>query len=289
MRRLSGLAKGFAAGVFFFATVFLVNAAQILSLLLWPFSKSAYHKANRMIPDTWLSVAVWWAEKICGVSFVVSGDELMPDENAVIIGNHQSFADAVALFALAHRHGRLGDLSYFAKDSIKYWPGLGWGLRFVNCIFVKRNWNADRRRLHKTFSKITDGDLPFWFINFVEGTRMTPEKLTNAGEYAKKCSMRVPRHVLIPRTKGFTTTIEALKDQIGAVYDMNIGYEHSLPSLWQVMKGLVSRIHIHVRRFPIEELPLDENELSDWLKDRFVEKDLLLDEFYKEGRFSDRR
>jgi lysocardiolipin and lysophospholipid acyltransferase len=283
--RVVAWAKGLLVAAIFLPTVFLVNAAQFLSCIIQPFSKKAFRKANRLIPDVWLSTAVWWAKHICGTRFVITGNDLSPGENAVLIGNHQSFADAMALFALAHRHGRLGDLSYFSKDSIKYWPGIGCALRFVNCIFVKRNWDTDRQRLKNIFSKITENDLPFWFINFVEGTRLSPENLIQAKTYAEKNDMRAPENLLIPRTKGFTATIEGLRGNIDAVYDMSIGYERGLPSLWQLMMGLVKRIHIHIRRFPLDELPVDAGELSDWLKERFIEKDKLLDSFYRQGKF----
>ncbi len=279
--------KGSLAAAFFFHTVFIVNAVQFISLVFLPFSKNAFFKANQKIPAIWLSVAVWWAKNICGVQFIMTGDELKTDENAVIIVNHQSFADAVALFALVHKYGRLGDLSYFAKDSIKFWPGIGWGLRFVNCIFLKRNWDIDRARLDDTFSKITRNNLPFWFINFVEGTRLTPEKLERSRAYARRRGIFSPRHVLIPRTRGFTAAVEALRDRTGAVYDVAIGYEQSAPSLWRLMKGLVDRVHIHVHRFPLDELPKDAGGLSVWLIERFEDKDRLLDRFYSDGRFSD--
>jgi len=139
--------------------------------------------------------------------------------------------------------------------------------------------------LKKTFSKITENDLPFWFINFVEGMRLTPEKLIQAKIYAENNDMPAPENVFIPRTKGFTATIEGLHANIDAVYDMSIAYERGLPSLWQLMMGLVKRIHIHVRRFPLDELPVDAGELSDWLKERFLEKDKLLDSFYRQRKF----
>lgn len=42
---------------------------------------------------------------------------------------------------------------------------------------------------------------PFWLALFVEGTRFTQTKLAAAQEYAASVGMRVPRNVLIPRTK----------------------------------------------------------------------------------------
>ena len=79
---------------------------------------------------------------------VISGDELPQTENAVVIANHQSMTDVQALFLLARKAGRLGDLKWFVKNSLKYVPGIGWGMVFLDCLFVKRDWTADRRRIH---------------------------------------------------------------------------------------------------------------------------------------------
>jgi len=43
--------------------------------------------------------------------------------------------------------------------------------------------------------------------------------------------------------------------------------------------------HLHVRRFPVGDLPAGDEELARWLYLRFQEKDRLLDHFYRHGRF----
>jgi len=39
-------------------------------------------------------------------------------------------------------------------------------------------------------------------------------------------------------------------------------------------------LHVHIRRFPIAQLPDEATLLRDWLNQRFVEKDRLMDAFY---------
>jgi lysocardiolipin and lysophospholipid acyltransferase len=56
--------------------------------------------------------------------------------------------------------------------------------------------------------------------------------------------------------------------------------------LWQYIKGVCTEAHLHVRRYPIEEMPHSLDELSQWLLARFAEKDELLDRFYATGRFA---
>jgi len=45
-------------------------------------------------------------------------------------------------------------------------------------------------------------------------------------------------------------------------------------------------VNMHWRRFPVAEIPLeDHKEFDEWLRARWTEKDQLLDEYYKTGRF----
>jgi hypothetical protein len=95
----------------------------------------------------------------------------------------------------------------------------------------------------------------------------------------------VPRHTLVPRSKGFSASVEGLRSHITAVYDLTIAYEEAVPSLWQYIKGLVKRIHVHVRRFSVEELPHTGDDLRLWLLARWDEKNDLLDHYYANGSF----
>ena len=60
-------------------------------------------------------------------------------------------ADITFLMDFAYRKGRLGDMKWMVKDIIKYVPGVGWGMLFLDCIFVKRDWTTDKESIRKTF------------------------------------------------------------------------------------------------------------------------------------------
>ncbi len=93
------------------------------------------------------------------------------------------------------------------------------------------------------------------------------------------------RHVLYPRTKGFVATVQTLRGHITAVYDVTIGYVGGVPSMWQWTRGNVPRVHIHVRRFPVDRLPAGDTALAEWLVAGFRAKDALLDALYRDGTF----
>jgi 1-acyl-sn-glycerol-3-phosphate acyltransferase len=280
-RNLRALPVTFAG----FSTLIAFNAAQTASLLVKPFSSRAFRRFNRWCADTWWGWCVTAAERFNRVKIVVSGEDLPADENAIVVSNHQQMPDITTLMALAKSKGRLGDLKFFVKHALKWTPGLGWGLQFLNCPFLKRDWTADRHKIEATFETLVRERIPMWLVSFVEGTRATEAKIRASAEWAVERGLEATRHVQIPRTKGFAASIEGLGDHLHAVYDVTIGYVEGVPTLWQYITGQVRQIHIHVRRFPVDELPRLETELKQWLLDRFYEKDELLDVFYREGAF----
>jgi lysophosphatidic acid acyltransferase/lysophosphatidylinositol acyltransferase len=60
--------------------------------------------------------------------------------------------------------------------------------------------------LQTGFQRLEGFPRVLWVALFVEGTRFTKAKLTGAQEFARSHGMRVPRHVLVPRTKASLTT-----------------------------------------------------------------------------------
>ena len=88
---------------------------------------------------------------------------------------------------------------------------------------------------------------------------------------------------MLPRKKGFTATIEGntnipkkpdlkrmigLHDSVDAVYDLTIAYQDGntyRPPLSDVVLRKGVKVHLHVRRFPIKDVPTNEADLDQWL------------------------
>ncbi len=277
--------KAVALLVIGFATLLPVNLVQLTSLVLLPFSRRAFRSVNRWCANTWWGLCVTAADTVYKVQVIFSGDDVPKRENALIVVNHQQMPDIPAIMKFCKTKDRLGDMKYFVKKQLKWVPGMGWGMQFLDCLFIDRDWTADRNTIRATFARLVDGNVPVHLVSFVEGTRLTLPKLAVARDYARSNGLRLPIHTLIPRTKGFAASVEGLRSHIDAVYDFTIGYETAVPSLWQFLKGLVRRIHVHVRRFPIDDLPDSADGLRQWLLDRWEEKDELLENFYTTGAF----
>ena len=284
-RRVVALLAGIPIAVILFCFLLAINVLQMSSVLLLPLSRRTFRRVNRWCADTWWGSCVSVVQRVWGYRIVVTGDPVPMREDAVVVANHQQMPDITLLMHFARTKERLGDLKFFVKHNIKYVPGVGWGMVFLDCLFVRRSWSNDRASIEATFSRVVNDRVPIWLVSFVEGTRIRPHKLAAAQAFAAERGQPEPQHVLIPRTKGFAATVIGLRGHVGAIYDVTIGYVGGVPTLWQYIKGYVPVGHLHVRRFPIAEVPEDPDELSDWLLQRFVDKDALLTGFYENGHF----
>jgi 1-acyl-sn-glycerol-3-phosphate acyltransferase len=284
-RKVEALAKVIPASAFLFPSLIAFNGIQMATVAIRPFSRKAFHGFARWGADTWWGWCVTLAERLHGTHIVVSGDDVPPEESALVVVNHQQMADITFLMAYARSKRRLGEMRWFVKDPLKWVPGVGWGLYLLGSVFVRRNWADDRAGIERTFARIRRDRIPIWLLLFAEGTRITPPKLEKSRKIARDKGLPEPEHVLLPRPRGFVGSIIGLRDHLDAVYDVTIGYADGVPTLWQFMQGFVTRAHLHVRRYPTASLPESEEDLSRWIFDRYREKDQLLARFYRTGSF----
>jgi 1-acyl-sn-glycerol-3-phosphate acyltransferase len=287
LTRLRNLAKAVPVTGWLFGTLLGANSLQTASLLTLPFSRGLFRKINRELADGWWGHCVSVAQRPNSAELSLYGDEVPVEENAIVVVNHQQMPDITWLMDLAKQKGRLGDMKWFVKDEIKWVPGVGWGMVFLDCLFVKRDWAEDERSIAATFERILQDDVPLWLVLFPEGTRITPEKLESSDAFAERAGIEPTEHVLLPRTNGFVASVQGLRGHVKAVYDLTLGYEAGVPTLWQFIKGVNRRAHLHVRRVPIDELPEEPEALGSWLQQAFIAKDRRLARFYETGSFED--
>ncbi|RUP51307.1 acyltransferase-domain-containing protein [Jimgerdemannia flammicorona] len=219
-----------------------------------------------------------------------SGDEIPEEESAIVMANHRSWTDFYMIHSVAIRKKMLSNCKYFVKDSLKFLPFFGWGMWLMGMIFVKRNWVKDQAKINQMFATINEFKSPVWIISFVEGTRFTPQKLVDSQLFSQERGLPVMKNLLVPRTKGFVACVQKLRNShVHYVYDLTIAYNHRLeglrgfgipPDMLRVHAGRLSPeydFHIHVRRYPIAELPEEDEALAEWVHDRYVEKDRILE------------
>jgi 1-acyl-sn-glycerol-3-phosphate acyltransferase len=203
----------------------------------------------------------------------------------LVVSNHRSWVDILVLQAVFNR--RIPFLKFFLKQQLIWVPFLGlawWALDFP---FMRRYTSAhlakhpeDRgkdlaatRRACEKFRLI-----PTSVMNFVEGTRFTPQK---------HAAMKSPyRHLLPPRAGGVSFVLSAMGGMLHAKLDVTIAYTTGTPSLWDLCCGRVGTVIVDVRRRPIEQWlsagdymndPAFRERFQAWLGEVWAEKDALLD------------
>lgn len=67
---------------------------------------------------------------------------------------------------------------------------------------------------------------------------------------------------------------------------MTIAYKNRCPSFMDNVFGVdPSEVHMHIRRIPLQKIPLPGDEATTWLMDAFAVKDRLLTDFIIDGHF----
>ncbi|KAF2753221.1 hypothetical protein EJ05DRAFT_515053 [Pseudovirgaria hyperparasitica] len=217
-------------------------------------------------------------------------------ESAIVVANHVSWTDFYLIQDLAQRAGMLSRCRWFAKKSLRWVPFLGWGLWAMGMPLVSRKWTSDRRELNKVFDGIVQRKWPVWLISYSEGTRFTRRKHASTLSFCESRNLPIPKHTLWPRTRGFVSTVQALRktSHVRAVYDMTLAYSSqgsfmTAPSFWATIaaplngiRGDLSRaghrFFVRLDRFDLDDLPESDEELGLWLESRWLAKDRKLQE-----------
>ncbi|XP_076881291.1 1-acyl-sn-glycerol-3-phosphate acyltransferase 2-like [Bidens hawaiensis] len=281
-------------GVLFFLSGLIVNLIQaIIFVTIRPFSKSLFRRINRIVAELlWLElvwIVDWWA----GVKVNLYTDpetlRMMGKEHALVIANHKSDIDWLIGWVFAQRSGCLGSTLAVMKKSSKFLPVIGWSMWFSEYLFLERSWAKDESTLKSGLRRLKDYPQPFWLALFVEGTRFTKAKLLAAQEYASSMGLPVPRNVLIPRTKGFVTSVSEMRSFAPAIIDMTVAIpkDSTPPTMLRLFKGQSSAIDVRVKRHLMKDLPETDEGVAQWCKDIFVAKDDLLDKHKELNVFPD--
>lgn len=283
-------------GIIFILSGLIVNLIQaVLFILVRPVSKSLHRRINKIVAELlWLELIVlvdWWANLKIEVYADDETFELLGKEHALVISNHNSDLDWLVGWILAQRSGCLGSALAVMKKEAKVLPIIGWSMWFSDYVFLERSWGKDERILQSGFERLADFPMPFWLALFVEGTRFTQAKLLAAQEFAASRGIPVPRNVLIPRAKGFVSAVTQLRSFVPAIYDATVAVANSqpAPTFLRIFRGQSSVIKVLLERHSMQELPETADGIAQWCKDAFVTKDAVLEKYFSNDIFSDKK
>lgn len=234
------------------------------------------------IGEVWVSLNSLFFATANSTTWDVRGlDDLSRDQWYLVIANHQTWVDIVAMQTVFNR--RIPFLKFFIKQELIWFPFLGLAWWAMDMPFMKRYSKSylaahpekkgkDLEATRRACEKFRDA--PTTVINFVEGTRFTEEKREKRGS--------AYRHLLTPRAGGIALALSSMGDMFDAILDVTLVYPGAAPNFWAMMCGEFEHVIIDVKRRPIESWLVSGDYENDrehrrrfhrWLSDSWEEKD----------------
>lgn len=281
----------FALNTLFWSVPLFAVALVKLLLPIPPLRRRLSELLTRLA-EGWIAVDSWMMAAIQRTPWRVTGlDGLRRDASYLICCNHNSWVDIPILQRVFYR--RVPFLRFFLKQELIWVPVLGlawWALDFPFMRRYSREYLerhpekrgvdvATTRRACEKFRRS-----PTAILNFLEGTRFTPEKRARqASPYA---------HLLRPKAGGMANAIGAMGDRFTAILDVTIIYPDGPVELWGLLSGRLGRVVVHVEQRPIPPEWLGADYVADpdfraafqgWVQQIWAEKDELIARVIAEG------
>ncbi|KAF4681707.1 1-acyl-sn-glycerol-3-phosphate acyltransferase delta [Perkinsus olseni] len=266
----------------------IMNILQLAAYgIITPFSRDAFRKLNWYICYLSWAPLIAWGERT--TRLVMHGNAQdwgqLSRDRALVLSNHIAGMDWLMMWAVTERTGGLPACKALLKESLRFLPFLGWSWACADYPFLARQWDKDKKSLAKSFQGLREYTSPYLLTVFAEGTRRTATKLRESQEFAKSKGWKSLQNVMLPKTKGFTATVNALADQLDSVFDVTLVSPPGLePTLGSVITGKDAELHVLLDRMPIDKIPLGDDTKSDaWLRQRWAVKDDRISGFLSSG------
>jgi len=206
---------------------------------------------------------------------------LQPRGHYLVLANHQTWVDIPVLQAVLNR--RIPLLRFFLKSQLFWVPLLGlawWALDFPFMKRYSRQQLEQRPELAGRDVAVTRRacakfmHIPVAVMNFVEGTRFTPEK------HDKQASPFT--HLLKPKAGGVAFVLDAMGSALHSLLDVTIVYPAGRPTMLDLFANRVGEVRVHIRERPIpaellggdyQNDPAFRERAQGWLNDVWSEKD----------------
>lgn len=270
-----------------------------------------------------LMVASWgWT---AGHKYYDVGEDVSScfDQECVVIVNHQSTGDVPSLMTVLQNKSQIIPRMLWIMDRFFKWTNFGLVSAIHGDFFIragKDTRDAQLVRLKNHLQNVYGSRKRQWIVLFPEGGFLR-KRIEVSQRFARKNNLPHLEHVSLPRAGALHTIVNTLhpstcttlngyfsndgnanhfpkkldlqtdSDKVRPIkwaIDITIGYPNvqpiGLPSTITMLTD-PCKIFVHYRKFPIEEVPLETTALTQWLYDRFQEKEELLKEFYQTGTF----
>ncbi|WP_180022271.1 MULTISPECIES: acyltransferase [unclassified Acinetobacter] len=286
---LKKISKGLTVGSVMTGSTFFHGPPVLALGLTKLFKKSKkVDETNIKITNSWLTVNNWLIDHVLpNTEWDITIDEgldLNLQGRYLMTCNHQSWVDTTVnqYFGLT----RMPLTRFFTKWELIFIPFVGQAFKILGFPMMKRHSKEqiaknpelkyrDMEEARKSCEQLLSQ--PFTLLNYLEGTRFTPEKhVQQQSPY---------QNLLKPKAGGLALALNILGDQVDALVDMTIVYPNGAPGYGEFWLGEVPRIAVDLRKIEIPTWVHGGNYEDDvefrekfqhWVDELWTEKDQLI-------------
>ncbi|CAG9823194.1 unnamed protein product [Phaedon cochleariae] len=303
-------------GIFRLCFIIINNLYCIPTYVMWmilllPLKKvkpDIYWKIEGYFFHGLLAIVSSWSYS-AGYDMVEAGDDITQclDDKTLIISNHQSTADVPLLFSCFNPRKQILPNIMWIMDSLFKYTNFGIVSVIHKDFFIMSGKKHRDRSLQDLTQHLLDVYIPLkrkWLILFPEGGFLRKRKAISH-RYAEKMNLPKFENVSLPRIGAMKIIMDTLSPKslcnnnsnsvkndhvdlpcIKWILDITIAY----PGGWPIDIGHIVFGHrppcetvVFYRRYASKDVPKDSEALTQWLFDRWSEKEDMLGQFYKTG------
>lgn len=147
--------------------IFLGASTVVYALKIVIFAPWLSFEARSKIANCWGSANLYALKLLCRLDYQITGLENVPEKNCIIMANHQSIWETIALRSII-----APPQTWILKRELLALPFFGWALQALQPIAIDRA--AGSKALRQVIAQGTDAlKQGRWIILFPEGTRVT--------------------------------------------------------------------------------------------------------------------
>ena len=204
-----------------------------------------------------------WMKRVIGVKINIKG-EITKHPSPIVISNHQSWVDIPIIHHAITDHGPI--IKFLVKRQLVWVPVIGWLCLILGFPRLHRGkGHGAREKDYATiqrFSEKSHKDSGAILI-FPEGTRFN--------EVKREAQNTPYQHLLNPRIGGLRILKEA-GDPDTPIIDLTLIYANGNSNFWECLHGATKSIEVNMTTYRLGDI----QDLSEWLNERWKEKETLI-------------
>lgn len=203
---------------------------------------------------------------VIGQKFQIVGDEIEPNENAILLVNESSLLSLVHVLRLAimSRHG--GICVSTMKDLHRNKFTFLSILNFFGVLLKTTAGKHGQQRLNEYLKEeiLRFSSKPFLLIHFLENANSSEEYQKEYMDFCRQKKLPLLKNSRFPHYKDFAISFEQLAPIVKAVYDITI-YQKGRKSngFLNFLSGIDSNdVQIYIHKIEVSDIPIDSEDLT---------------------------